>query len=474
METNKKVVVLKSRQIGVSWLLMIYAFWCSQRYPNARILIFSKRLDDATHLMERLKFMYEHIPKAWTSYIKITEPDTRQTVGFSNGSQITALPSTPDAGRGRAAAFVLCDEHAFHPYAEKNWAAIEPAIERGTFVSVSTANGTGNLFHQIYQRSKDAANGFTRTFLGWDVHPDRDTDWYEQKTRELSKWQLNQEYPRSDTEAFVQSGDPYFDGRCCRLMSEHKTPIEMEPLPDWADSLNALPATTLKNLQLYQPPNIEHGYAIGVDPASGMSRKNDPSAVCVLDAETGDQVAEFAGNLPYDEVGYVVRLLSEIYKGLTIVERNGVGQAMIRTLMHAGVNLWHEGNMVTLMQKPKARPLFGYSTQTASKMFLLALFEEATRCEWFKLASTNLVGEMNTYERRDGATPQAAQGCHDDRIMAAALAWLAKASVSPGTKRADGGASPWSLEWWDNVIEGEARNSIDPVGSADLLWERGF
>ena len=471
LATSKKVVCLKARQIGISWLLMVYAFWCSQRYPGSRVLIFSKRLEDAVHLMERLKFLYQHIPRAWTGYMQITSPDTRQTVGFANGSQITALPSTPDAGRGRTAAIVIADEHAFHPYAESNWSSVEPAVERGSFIAVSTANGTGNLFSQLYGDAKTDSNGFTPVFLPWGIHPERDDDWYAKKKKELPVWQLHQEYPGHENEAFVQSGDPYFDERCCKLHSEFQTPLELDPLPASLAQLASLPGSIQSSLKVYCEPEDGVGYSIGVDPASGMGRGNDPSAICITNAETGHQVLEYSQVRPYDEVSFLIKTLSDIYPGITIVERNGVGAAVIKTLQSSGVPLWHEAMIGSLKQTATKRPSVGYSTQVASKMYLLALFEEAARQGWFKLASEDLIGEMRTYERREGKTPQAPKGSHDDRIMAAALSWLAKASVSPRPSRDGGKPIPWSLEWWDKTMSQE-NNDIDPLLGNDFLWTR--
>ena len=70
---------------------------------------------------------------------------------------------------------VFWDEMAFTPYSEGIWTAVKPAIDSGgSFIGVSTPNGTDNVFYHLYQ---DKSNRFGRLKVHWKDHPLRGEEW---------------------------------------------------------------------------------------------------------------------------------------------------------------------------------------------------------------------------------------------------------------------------------------------------------
>lgn len=80
-------------------------------------------------------------------------------IRFSNGSRITALPARKETIRGYSANLILT-EFAFHEDPEGIWKAIFPSVSnslRGGLKKVriiSTPNGQGNYFHELWLNSK--------------------------------------------------------------------------------------------------------------------------------------------------------------------------------------------------------------------------------------------------------------------------------------------------------------------------------
>ena len=60
---HRLLVILKARQLGMTWLLLGYALWLILFRPIATILVFSKRDDEAMELLDRLKKMYQRLPQ---------------------------------------------------------------------------------------------------------------------------------------------------------------------------------------------------------------------------------------------------------------------------------------------------------------------------------------------------------------------------------------------------------------------------
>lgn len=76
---------------------------------------------------------------------------------LANGSRIIAVPANPDTMRGYSANLVL-DEFAFHEHPDAIWRAIYPSISnplKGEYKIrvVSTPNGTGNKFADLWHKS---------------------------------------------------------------------------------------------------------------------------------------------------------------------------------------------------------------------------------------------------------------------------------------------------------------------------------
>mgnify|MGYP001265064727 FL=1 len=148
----------------------------------------------------------------------------QQRMGFDNGSQITSLPSASDPARGESATLIVVDEWAFLPNPEDAWSSIEPVADvGGRIIGLSTANGSGNFYHQLWVGATTGANKFEPMFYPWSATEDRGDSWYQEKVESMLPWQLAQEYPTTPEEAFVKSGNPVFDLDILEEMSKHTT-----------------------------------------------------------------------------------------------------------------------------------------------------------------------------------------------------------------------------------------------------------
>jgi len=96
---------------------------------------------------------YQEVRDAAEALLKSAE------IRWPNGSRLIAIPANPDTARGYSANLTL-DEFAFHEQPDAIWRAIYPSISnplRGTFRIriVSTPNGQGNKFHDLWSKAND-------------------------------------------------------------------------------------------------------------------------------------------------------------------------------------------------------------------------------------------------------------------------------------------------------------------------------
>ena len=142
-------LILKARQIGFSTLVASFAYWAAQ-YPDRPILMLSRTEREAIKLLQKSKYGRQFLPE-WMKFRAGPYNETQTRIEFANSSYVESLPSASDPARGESAWLIVVDEMAFLPNSEEAWGAIEPVADvGGRVIMLSTANGEGNLFHQLW------------------------------------------------------------------------------------------------------------------------------------------------------------------------------------------------------------------------------------------------------------------------------------------------------------------------------------
>ena len=221
-EDHRYSLTLKARQIGWTTLVAAHQFWLAFFHPDQNIIDLSRTERESVLLLKKSKYGFSHLPKWMLERGPKSVVEHQQKMGFDNSSQITSMPSASDPARGESATLIVVDEWAFLPNAEEAWASIEPVADvGGRIIGLSTANGSGNFFHELWVGSETGNNKFAPMFFPWSATEDRDDSWYQEKKDSMLPWQLAQEYPTTAEEAFVKSGNPVFDLDLLEEMNRH-------------------------------------------------------------------------------------------------------------------------------------------------------------------------------------------------------------------------------------------------------------
>jgi len=185
---HRILIVCKSRQMMATWSVCAWMLYRAVHEEPGIYLMLSKGKRDSQELLKRLKVIVNNLPDELSEGVQIKVKE----IAFKSGSRILSLPATEEAPRMHSPSGVFWDEMAFTPYSEGIWTAVKPAIDSGgSFVGVSTPNGTDNMFYHLYS---DKSNGFGRTQLHWKDHPERSMKWLREARRGLSKARWRQEY----------------------------------------------------------------------------------------------------------------------------------------------------------------------------------------------------------------------------------------------------------------------------------------
>ena len=456
--------MLKARQIGFSTLAAAFTFWETFFWADRFTVMLSRTEREASKLLQKTKYGYKMLP----GWMRVRGPDllsdNQLKMVFANDSAIESLPSGNDPARGESVYRVIIDEMAFLPNAEEAWASIEPIADvGGRVICLSTANGEGNIFHQLWVGSQTNTNRFTGVFFPWSAG-DRDEDWYEAKKRDLPDWQLAQEYPDNAEEAFIRSGRPVFDLDVLRAI-ELVEP-ERGYLKNEMGKNNYTFIADGGELAIWEFPDRQQIYVVGADVAEGLGH-GDYSSAHVISANTGLLVAHWHGHVDPDVFGEeVLRALGYYYNHALIgVESNNHGLTTIKGLQRVGYrNLYRQRKMNS--RNPQISDTMGWRTTSVSKPLAIDELNAALRDESVYVYDKNSIAELRTFIREANGKMHGSP--HDDRVMSLAITNQMLKYVWLPEYRVDAEPIRNTLGWWEKFLVREKQEVRTPIGAFNV------
>ena len=407
---HKYNIILKARQLGLSTLTAAYASWLALFHKDKKVLIIATKLDVAMTFMKKVKIVMKNLPK-WLVLAEVVS-NNKQSMEFSHGSSIRAIPTSDDAGRSEALSLLIIDEAAHIRNFDDLWTSLYPTLSAGgRAIILSTPKGVGGQYHKLYTDAEAGLNEFNPIKLPWHVHPELDEEWFSEQQKNLGSSRRVAQELLCD---FVTSGDTF---------------ISMEEIEYLRDMVRP-PIERLgsdRNVWVWEHPLSSHKYVISADVARGDAK--DYSAFHIIDVTADKVVAEYKGKIPPDRFG---ELLSEMgYKyneALLCPENNSFGYATIVKLRDLKYpRIYHP--------KSKGLHLFGYSpvgdeqkagfnTNGKNRMQILAKLEEIIRNKQIAIYSSRFYEEIKAFVYT-GSRAQAMRGRNDDLVMSLAIGlWL--------------------------------------------------
>lgn len=394
------IVIFKSRQVYTTTTTAGIINWLCTFFESTKVLESSQREDDANEILAKSRFINENHP----DFLRLkAEPDQASLMGFpATHSRIRALPATAGAGRSTDATLVFTDEWERHEYAEKNFGASKPTIDKGgIFIGATTIDKTNmNSFPQkVYHQAKAGENNFVPIFWDYFVVPERTEETYQRDTKDLDDWQREAEYPRSEEEAFAAPKD------ICRFNVDALTAMMDECISPLRVEYNGW-------VKIYRESVAGRNYCFPIDPSEGSY---DPSLGVIIDSQTHEEVAKYAGKIPIDEQARIAFDLYTRYNNAFIApERNASGLTLIDKLKDMGVANWHYYD--------KARQKQGWWTSSATRPVMIQDLAENIRLRQYRIADPEEVKEFQSFIRTDKYPDGKARGgCHDEAPMVWAI-----------------------------------------------------
>lgn len=448
-----QLILLKGRQLGVTWVSCGLALWYLLYKPGTDVLIFSIGEDEAKEVVERIWGMFTSLrenpaTRHLLNGVKVLTPSRGKpsTVikvehtlpdGTTRISTIEGMTSSPSKGHSRSAALVIFDELSRNDHAREIWKGIVPATadHGGKIVGISTANGMsdekgdGNYYHYLWSKAGTAVFPLLKTaFLGWWLHPARDNEWY--ATLSLDEAEKAEQYPNDPDEAFLLSGRPFFNTEALKFYSRRK----LKPLftatweyPESEPSKARLVKSEHGLIDFYKLPEKGRKYALAGDVATGSG--TDFSVGAVIDLHTGEQCAEIYLHGDYSDFADQVHFTGLFYNTarVAIEKGGGYGDTVIAYLRDGlkGRKPYPRLYRHRRVDRPDQieSAMFGFPMNLQTRPKVVDGLREWINERLWDGVTRRFFSEARTFVHRDvKPSPRHADGCNDDVVFAWGIA----------------------------------------------------
>jgi hypothetical protein len=433
---GEKNIVLKARQLGLTTWTAARFFVKTITRPGTLTLQVAHTQEAAEEIFRIVHRFYDWLPdELREGALATSRANARQIVFPELDSQYRVVTAGDrNAGRGLTVQNLHCSELARWPGDPADIlaglrAALAPGAEE---ILESTPQGVGGCFYDEWQKAGET--GTVRHFFPWWLEaryrlPGAEVASLTEEEQELRlrerldleqiafrraaranlRGLAAQEFAEDAESCFLASGESVFE------LSAVDARLKDAPVP----------AEIRRNgeLEIWFPPVPGRSYLVAVDPAGGGA-DGDYSAAEVIDLATGMQCAEFAAHLGGVELTRVITDLAREYNGaLLVVERNnhGSGVLALAETVCGYPRIYRQGN------SPLGQA--GWLTTSVTRPAVLGMLNAALVEQAELFMSRRLLGECRSFVRQVDGSAGAAQGTHDDRVMAMAIGLAARAEV---------------------------------------------
>ena len=433
---TKRNIVLKARQVGITSYIAARFFLQTITQPGTLTVQVAHSDESAQAIFNIVHRFWENLPnkRVRRGALVKSRSNVRQIVFPRLDSEYRVETADDNAGRGMTIHNLHCSEVSRWPRdGGETLASLRAAVvPEGEIVLESTPNGAAGIFYEEWQKAEET--GYTRHFFPWwyeasykeDVKKDAPGFTDEEKdlvqrqglSEEQIAWrrkcwqmlrgQAAQEYAEDAVSCFLASGECVFDMEAIEKAAARTGP--------------AIETQENGRLVVWFPPDErkERQYIIGVDAAGGGS-EGDYACAQVIERTMGLQCAEMHGHFPPLELARRVVMLGRKYENaLVAVERNNHGYGVLAHIKDMGYeNIYQQGGQD------------GWLTSVVTRPAMIEHLAAVLVADPELFLSPRLLGEFRTFVRHADGHAAAAEGAHDDCVMAMA--------VAHGVRREDAG-----------------------------------
>jgi hypothetical protein len=443
--TEREIIILKARQLGISWVTAGYALWLGMFHKFQRILIISINDTEAQVFLEKVKFIFDNLPE-WlkpqvykrnesTIWFGVRYGYDSDEVGGIN-SKIESIPTSKTAGTSRSLNLLIVDECAKVEFMDTIYRSAQPALStiggQVIMVSTMTVETTSAFFEEMWFTAKKGDSSFRTKFLSYLRYPGHDKEWRSAQIRKLPASQrvlAKQEYPETADEAFQSIGGKYYDveGLERDYKPRLKDPKRIGYLVQ--DQRNKIEFRDEETgcIKVWFEPEPFEDYVLGGDPAEGVSqdytvfavvRKRDHAVCAIFRSNSTD--SEYCAHI-------AARMATWYNNALAAVECNNTHGGIVNIMLKSiYFNVYYHG--IVDRDSGTQTKRWGWQTSEQNRTWILDWLGKLLDGQTISFYDADLYDEFYhfTVNPKNGRGEHK-KGRHDDSIFAVAIAcWVTK------------------------------------------------
>jgi hypothetical protein len=422
LQENPWIYILKARQLGMTTVVASYLFWKALLTPNFKVGVLAHQIESAESIFEIYKRFYLYLPQ----FLKRpTERSNVREIKFNHGGSVKVATANSEGIRGTTLQALHCSEFAFWSDPDKTIASTNPTLGPNAMIILETTANGMNDAHRMWTSDE---NGYKKIFFPWmeDAHYQKkkfrgqlhpkikayadefdlsapQANWLHETLQItcMGNWNtLLQEFPATADQAFITSGEKFFD-----MVFPH--------------------SQAHQGYESYKDPSPYRVYSMGVDVASG-SPSGDFSSFAVMDVtdkKSPKVCSTFYQRMPPHEFSARVHQEAARFDALCVVESNSYGLAILEHLIGAGYAYVFKRTQYDKMGERFVEKI-GFNTNVSTRPLMLSRLHEYIAKGWLHIHDERMKHEMNTFIYNDRGKPVAQGKRHDDMIFAYALALM--------------------------------------------------
>jgi hypothetical protein len=421
--------VLKARQLGITTYIAARYFLQTITRPGTLTVQVAHSQESAEAIFSIVQRFWENLPRAMQKGALVkSRSNVRQIVFPRLDSEYRVETADENAGRGMTIHNLHCSEVSRWPRGGgETLASLRAAVvPEGEIVLESTANGATGAFYREWQKANET--GYTQHFVPW---------WYDEGYREIVRRETTLPLTPEESELVRKQGlnegqiawrrrrwkalsnlaaQEYAEDASSCFIASGECVFELSAI-EKAAGMAGDEARVEDNgrLMIWFPPQRGRRYILGVDTAGGGA-DGDYACAQVIERAMGMQCAEVHGHFPPYELARRVAELGQKYeRALVAVERNNHGHAVLAHLNTLGYeNLFEKEGQL------------GWLTSAATRPAMIENMAAVLTAAPELFHSLRLLEECRTFVRHADGNTAAADGAHDDCVMAMAIALMVR------------------------------------------------
>lgn len=437
---------LKARQQGISTVDEAAIYCLTSQKSNVTAMIMADTEKRAINIASMLRLYHDCLSKTHPHLIPTLIKSNTEVLKFSNNSIIhIETAGNINAGRSYTPQYVHLSEVAYFPDFNAVMTGLVPAIPDfwDTLVMGETTGNGMNMFFDEWKRAvddktdwiahftpchfseeyhKSLIDGKLYSLSGVSLEGSQGIVAFEEEEDVLRKehglseekinwrrWKISngfqgdvrkfkQEYPYSWKEAFVMSGDNYFEFGMDK--QKGKAPLDVGDLFYNGHKMKyEFRPSTLGAIQVLSFPNESGDYIVTGDPCEGG--KGDEAAGLVLNKITNRVDAVVYGQMDPERLGEILIGLGNWYNNAMIAPENngGYGDSLCKAIYKNYANIYKEKKLNKKGVWENTGKL-GFNTNLLTRPAMLSMMRNEIKEGFTELISRQLISECETFIKK--------------------------------------------------------------------------